>query len=182
MKIPGVPADSEMVMMEYIGTSIGSKTWGGAGGVPSGRYYRFGSNHKDKVKYVERQDVPTLLGLRQDSKELFRVYPLPDAAPRKVPSTEEAQGDAATKPVEVQPAPKLVEAPGSIGGEVGVSGSLSVKVQRKVPPAENLTVADIKEMDLSREQWQTLLEQERKGKHRITVITYVEDLLHGKVD
>ncbi len=151
MSIPGVPNSSEMVMMEYVGTSIGSKNWGGPGGTPSGRYYRFGSNSKDKVKYVEQDDVEWLRELVVDGKPIFQLFSLP---------TSEELG--------------LKDAP---SGDVVPVGELTVKVNRQVeiPDPEELTVAEIKELDLDRDQWLRLAEVEALGKNRVTVIAYAKE-------
>lgn len=71
-----IPQD--MVLVEYAGSNVGSQSWGGPGTVPSGRYYVFGNNAKDKVKFVDKRDVDWLLNRMESSKRLFRLYVLPE--------------------------------------------------------------------------------------------------------
>ena len=67
----------DMVLVEYVGTNIGSQSWGGPGTVPSRRYYVFGDNPKDKVKFVDKRDVDWLINRMESSKRVFRLYALP---------------------------------------------------------------------------------------------------------
>lgn len=146
-----LPAGNDMVLLEYTGNSIGSVTWGGPGAVPSGRYYRFGGNTRDGIKYVEKQDVQWFLDIREDGVQLFRRYAAPAAAPQ----------------------PDTIVAP---------TGDLTVKVQRiveddapDVTDPATLTVAQIKELELSVEDWKTLAEMESAGKSRVTVLEWAEE-------
>jgi hypothetical protein len=45
----------------------------------------------------------------------------------------------------------------------------------EIPDPEELTVAEIKELDLDRDQWLRLAEVEALGKNRVTVIAYAKE-------
>lgn len=147
-----LPSGGDMVLLEYTGLSIGSSNWGGPGAVPSGRYYRFGGNARDKVKYVEKSDVQWFLERREDGRQLFAIHQVEQPKPQ-------------------EPA------------EVTVTGDLSVKKQSVVevpefPDPDTLTVAQIRALALTPEQWTALGEKETAGKARATVIEWATD--HAK--
>jgi hypothetical protein len=141
-----MPLGGDMVLIEYTGRSIGSSTWGGPGAVPSGRYYRFGGNGRDKVKYVERNDVQWFLDRREDDRQLFAIH----------------QEEPSVQPLN--------------SATVATTGDLIVKVQRIVeaPDPDALTVREIYALELTPEQWQWLEEKEAGGKNRATVFAFAK--------
>lgn len=68
-----------MTMIQYVGSNVGSQTWAGPGEVPTGRYYVFGNNPKDKVKFVDGRDAAWFINLREDGKRLFNIFVEPAA-------------------------------------------------------------------------------------------------------
>lgn len=66
-----------MTMIQYTGSNVGSQTWAGPGEVPSGRYYIFGNNPKDKVKFVDARDVAWFTNLRDEGRNVFVLYKEP---------------------------------------------------------------------------------------------------------
>ena len=145
-----LPSGGDMVLIEYTGLSIGSSNWGGPGAVPSGRYYRFGGNARDKVKYVEKSDVQWFLGRRENGRQLFAVHQVAE-----------------------QPKPQEPAA-------VAVTGDLTVKKQSVVevpdfPDPDTLTVAQIRALALTPEQWAALGEKETAGKARATVLDWANN-------
>ncbi len=145
-----MPAGGEMVLVEYVGRSVGSSSWGGPGAVPSGRYYRFGGNPRDRVKYVEKSDLAWLLDRREDGVQLFAVH---------------------------QAQPQAQAAPTPDDAQVSATGALTVIKQSVVevpafPSPDTLTVAQVKALDLTPEQWAAMAEQEATGKNRTTVLDW----------
>lgn len=61
-----------MVILEYIGRSVGSSRWGGRD--TNGRVYTFGNNVRDKRKYVDSRDKQWFLSKTQHGQPLFREY------------------------------------------------------------------------------------------------------------
>lgn len=152
MATPIMPGGADMVLLEYKGKSIGSTSWGGPGSVPSGRYYRFGGNPRDRIKYIERQDLEWFQKLRENGLTLFSLY----------------------QPPTVQPAQTVTAQP-------EVSAGLDVKVQRIVeepvksespPDPANFSVRAIYALDLTPDQWKELAVMEEDGRNRITVINH----------
>ncbi len=72
-----------MAMLQYVGGNVGSQTWGGPGTVQSGRYYVFGNNPKDKIKFVDARDVNWFLALQENGKRIFTQYTEPEKKPLK---------------------------------------------------------------------------------------------------
>lgn len=150
-----LPSGGDMVLLEYTGLSIGSSNWGGPGAVPSGRYYRFGGNVRDKVKYVEKSDVQWFLERRDEGRQLFAVH-----TPAEQPKTQPQE-----------PA------------EVTLTGDLTIVKQSVVevpdfPDPDTLTVAQIRALALTPEQWTALGDKETAGKARATVIDWAAN--HAK--
>lgn len=168
----------DMVLMEYIGTSTGSQTWGGPGAAPSGRYYRFGKNPKDQIKYVEIRDVAWLEELRFHGLQVFRRYALPQGSPVQ-PMSQQPVKEEEEKDEEDDDGVET-----GTGGDVKPSGILRItKVQKpamlEVPDPGTMTVMAIKELSLTDAQWEELLGKEKSGKHRISVIEHVRSILNA---
>lgn len=156
-----IPLGADMVLLEYKGGNVGSLNWGGPGTVPSGRYYRFGANNKDRLKYVEERDTKFFLQQREHGKDLFALYVV--AEPAKQVSREVGT----TNPPTLNPSPVLAEGP------VPIPDDLTVKVQRvDCPEPSDLTVSEIFNLRLTMEQWQCLREKEMAGKQRISVLRF----------
>lgn len=146
----------DMVLIEYIGTNVGSVNWGGSGTVPSRRYYRFGNNGRDKVKYVEQQDVSYFLEMKQEGKAMFR----------------QAQEKP---PVSLPPEPQM-EKP-----QIVMSSPDIEQVQRivEIPDINALNSKEIAALELTPEQWKLLTETEQQGKNRVTVLNLAKERLHA---
>jgi hypothetical protein len=160
----GLPAGGDMVLLQFIGKAVGTSNWGGAGGSPSGRIYRFGNNPKDAIKYVERRDADWFLTLRKDGSPLFKLY-------------EEPKKAAAPVPQEQKQVPVKESLPPAV---VGIASDLTIKVQRApeaIPDLDNLTVYQIRNLELSKGQWELVIDTERKGKNRIGVLSHAREKL-----
>lgn len=181
-RVTPMPNAEDMILMEYIGGSVGSRTWGGPGATPSGRYYRFGANPKDRVKYVEASDEAWLAGLRIEAKSIFRRFTPPKEAPPPPTEitqsvdpiimlgevdSEDEEDDEAAEPV-VQEILKPV-------------GDLKIAVTRVInsPDPSTLTVGEIQTLNLKTAEWQVLLSKERAGKNRVTVIRFAQEMIGG---
>lgn len=152
-----LPSGGDMVLLEYTGLSIGSSNWGGPGAVPSGRYYRFGGNVRDKVKYVEKSDVQWFLERRDEGRQLFAVH-----TPIEQPKPQEKTED---------------------GGVLTLTGDLTIVKHSVVevpdfPDPDTLTVAQIRALALTPERWVALGEKEAAGKARATVLEWAAN--HAK--
>lgn len=160
------------VMVEFLGLSVGSTNWGGPGSTPSGRYYRFGNNTRDKVKYVEEIDLPWLLAVKEDGKSMFKRRETPPLQPTA--GTVDATGDVVAtvkKPVAEPVEEPVVETP----EPVAVLADAPEPVALIVPDPSKLTVAEIRELELTTEGWEKLEAMERKGKYRVTVLDIVHE-------
>lgn len=176
-----MPNAEDMILMEYIGGSVGSRTWGGPGATPSGRYYRFGANPKDRVKYVEASDEAWLAGLRVEAKSIFRRFTPPAEAPP--PPTEITQstdpvivlGEADSEDDDDEVVEPVTQ------GILKPAGDLKIAVTRVInsPDPSNLTVGEIQTLDLKPAEWQVLLSKERAGKNRVTVIRFAQEMIGG---
>lgn len=151
-QVPTGATPTGMVLLEYVGGNVGSSMWGGPGGAPSNRYYQFGNNQRDKIKYVATQDLEWALGLRDGGRPMLQRYNPPEPAP--VP--------------QMVSAPEITIPPGT--EELGAAVVEAILANNPDPSA--LTVAQIKELTLSPAQWAALAELEAAGKSRRTVIEY----------
>jgi len=127
-----------MVLVEYIGGNVGSETWGGKGGAPSGRFYTFGANERDAIKYVDIADVDWFLSRKQNTLSMFKLYEAPQ---------EPTEPEAPTLPTNVDPG--------------------------------TLTVAEIKELDLTLEQWIEVFDMEQAGKNRTGALDFIVEKIEA---
>jgi len=109
--------------------------------------YVFGGNRK--VGYVDSKDAAGMLAMKKDDKAVFRVYKPPVQKPKPKPAP-------APQP---EPEPEPAREP-----------------EPELPDLQMLTIAEAKELDITPEQAGALIEQEREGKSRITLLAYLEDL------
>lgn len=58
-------------LVEYIGGNTGSMTFMGPA---TEKRYRFGDNSRDRIGYVDAEDLEGLLAMRRGRKHLFRIY------------------------------------------------------------------------------------------------------------
>lgn len=136
------------VQMEYLGNNYGSTVWGGPGAAPSGRSYAFGADATQRIKYVDPRDVPYLSNLREGGRNLFALVKLqPAPAPTPEPVETEALDNLSTPQGDE---PETLPNPG------------------------DLTVTEIKALDLTPAQWEQMLVAERAGKNRATAIEHME--------
>lgn len=127
-----------MTLLEYVGGNVGSQSWGGPGAVPSNRYYVFGRNPKDQVKYVDTRDVPMLLSLRENSKHIFRVYKAVEE-----PATQPQPEKLGMGAIEVKQDAPVVTLPATIPVPATVE---TVEVEEDtVPPVTIETVTIVEE-------------------------------------
>lgn len=133
-----------MTLVEYVGRNHGSQRWGGPGGSPSKKTYVFGRNDRDRVRYVDERDVKWLLGVQSEGYPVFRIY----------------------KPVEQKPVQPTMPTPVEPDTDF-TTGEV------KIDPSE-MTIAEIKEMELSPELWQQVLDAEINGKNRTGAIEFIK--------
>ena len=90
MMLDAAMAPEGSVLLRYQGGNVGNETWGGPGTIPSGRYYVFGANAKDRVKFVDKRDVSWFLRHRENGKQIFVVQAAttPASAPNVQPHPE----------------------------------------------------------------------------------------------
>ena len=150
-----LPSGGDMVLLEYIGLSIGSSNWGGPGAVPSGRYSRFGGNVRDKVKYVEKSHMQWFLERRDEGRQLFAIHQVAEQPKQQTP-----------EPAKIAPT-----------GDLTIVKQSVVEVP-EFPDPDTLTVAQIRALVLLPEQWAALGEKETAGKARATVIDWATN--HAK--
>lgn len=147
-------APTGFVQIEYLGNNYGSTVWGGPGAAPSGRSYTFGAGATDRIKYVDPRDAQWFANLREGGRNVFaQVRVEPVAPPMSEPEPEEAE-----------PLDNLS------------SGAEEVHAPALPDPAD-LTVTEIKALDLTPVQWDQLLAAERAGKNRATAVEYMESQL-----
>ncbi len=96
---PTLPGAEGMVLMEYVGRNVGRTTWVGA--VTKTVYTCSGSKRQF---YVDRRDVPGLVGIVYDRATAFRVIPQPPEPPPK-PEPKPKPAPAS----EPEPAPMAME-------------------------------------------------------------------------
>lgn len=188
-----LPQGNDMVLVRYQGRNVGSTTWGGPGTVPSGRYYRFGANNKDRIKFVSKSDESWFYNFRENGQQIF--FPEKPVQPAQQIITKLPKE---TLPEEIVPEDKA-------SGEVSSEGELTVKVQRIIeegtplptdtpidalvgepieeprktlllalPNPGTMTLKQIEALTLSPEDWRELGRREMKGKKRNNVLTYIK--------
>lgn len=176
MSRAGTPIEG-MALIEYVGGNKGSSQWGGPGGSPSGQKYIFGDNSRDKIKYVRANDVAWILGLRDEGKTLFQVRnPKPIEAPEPVVTPED---EAETDPeVKAETEPETAE---PMDNEPDIPDERPADAIELNDPAD-LTIAEIKALDLSEAGWLAMYEAEKAGKNRSGAIEFILSKLPSEDD
>lgn len=164
---------SDMVLLEYKGRNVGSTNYGGPGTAVSGRYYRFGGNQRDRIKYVDARDVQLFLEMRENGQRLFAraataepaIMPMRQVAPDPAAS----QQAAAVMPTDmvVQPADMVVQP------EVSIQKP-GARVIGQIDP-NSLTFRELQALELAPEQWAELLDAEIEGKGRSSVVNLIKE-------
>lgn len=155
----------EFTLVQYVGKNVGSTNYGGPGAAPSGTYYRFGRNARDRIKYVNKTDVDWLSSLRDNGTTLFALYTAPATEPQIEPLPEPQ--------INILPEEDNRTVAVDTTGLVSVSGKLVATPIRKVIDPNNFTLDEIKEMRLEPEQWQNMVALEEKGKSRSSVLYWI---------
>lgn len=96
-----------MVLVEYSGSNVGNETWGGPGTVPTGRYYTFGQNKMNRIKFVDANDVEWFLNRMQNGKRLFALH-TEEPATQTPASTPIQTVEVKAKPEAEKPEPEAV--------------------------------------------------------------------------
>lgn len=153
-----IPDGNEMVLIEYQGRNVGSVNFGGPGTLPSGRYYRFGANPKDKVKYVAKADLDWFYSFREEGQRTF--FPKAVESPKQPEGTLQPTGDLTVKVQRIveddQPpvaTPVVTEAPSLDPG--------------------TMTLKQIEALSLTNEEWKDLGKKELKGRKRTSVLSFI---------
>lgn len=153
-----IPGGDEMVLIEYRGRNVGSVNFGGPGTLPSGRYYRFGANLKDKVKYVAKSDLEWFYDFRDNGQRIF--FPKAVESPKQPEGALQLIGDLTVK---VQ---RIVE------DEPPVVTPLVVTEAPSLDPG-TMTLKQIEALSLTSEEWKDLGKKELKGRKRTSVLSFI---------
>lgn len=151
-----------MTLITYTGASVGSQRWRG----PSGANYIFGANDRDRTKNVADMDVQYFLTIRENGRDAFMLT-----------NTSETEHKPAAEPapkamVEIGEAPQEASPVADEGqSEVETTGDYDALPD---DPGE-LTITDIKSLNLSAEDWVRLYEMEYEGKARKTLLDWLDD-------
>lgn len=173
-----IPGGNEMVLMEYKGRNVGSVNYGGPGTVPSGRYYRFGANGKDTVKYVATSDVDWFLNHRENGLPIFFLQRQPPVV--KSPTLPEGvvpvTGDLTIQVHRIieDTSPKVESVESPVAGEGDVEIKAPEVQTRVLPNPETMTLKQIEALTLTPEEWRELGKKEMKGRKRTNVLTFIK--------
>jgi len=144
-----------MVLIEYMGRNVGSTQWGGPN-LPSGRTYTFGANSRDVRKLVDKKDIEWFLSLRDRSgRNIFR------RVSEALPSPEEEDPDIAI----------------TASDEKVTEDTLSAEDRGDFVDPALLTIQQVLALDLEPDQVKVVLELEKSGKARKTLIEALEQRL-----
>lgn len=164
-KLGGVPVarltgQDGMVILEYRGTSEGVQTWRG----PVTRTpYRFGRTRSQG--YVDVKDAQGMLDISEQGARIFRVVSQPASTiPAPPPSAQIVVND---EPI----AQKPIQEPQEIIDEIDED--------KPVLDPYEMTIAEIKALDLTANQAEEMLFMELDGKSRSTLIQYLEEVARG---
>lgn len=138
-----------MVLIEYIGSNAGDETW-----FPPNaprQTYLFGGSRR--VGYVDQRHAEWFLNLKENGKHLFQQTSL------KEPEIPQAEAEA------VNPKAEAVE--------------VAVKAAVRLPDPNALTVREIRDLELSADEWEQVLEAEKLGKNRTSAVDYMEAQVAG---
>lgn len=164
--------EMKMVLVRYEGTSIGSVNWGGPGTSPSGRYYRFGKTAREQTKYVEQRDWEEWLNhLRENDLRLFTLAVIPAIMPI-MPAASTAVGVAAMPTAGLAPAHTVSE-PMMKGPPIDMIQAQE-KREPDIDPGE-YSLKSLKELQLTRGQWQDMKLLEKRGKNRVGVMDLINE-------
>lgn len=156
-----MPGASGMVRMQYTGRmqlfTLSGQT--------SRTNYRFGATRR--IGWVDQRDVGKrgesgFLNVMEAGEYVFEPY--------REPGQAQAPPALATPPV---PAPS----PAPVGEEQPDPGLDAQASMAEMPDPANLTVPEIRALDLTPAQWRRLLDLEQAGKQRTTAIQHIETAL-----
>lgn len=191
-----LPGANEMVLVKYTGRNVGSVNWGGPGTLPTGRYYRFGNNTKDSIKYVAKTDVEWFYDYRENGGRIF--FPADEPVTQRTAHSVDATGELNVKVHRIVPEvtetssanlPPLRDTDSSSEdlpvveeGDTIVAAIveepppvIEKKAQLRVPyDPGTLTLKQIEALELSPEEWKDLGKREMKGQKRSTVLKFIK--------
>jgi glycosyltransferase involved in cell wall biosynthesis len=151
-----------MVILEYVGTSVGVQTWRGP---VTQTPYRFGRTRPQG--YVDVKDAPGMLDIAEQGARVFRLIRTTPPTVPTPPPTE--QIIANEEPTVIEPEPEPVPEP--VIEEVVVE-------EPAYDPSE-MTIKEIKALTLTTEQAEDMLFAELEGKSRSRLIQYLEEVARG---
>jgi glycosyltransferase involved in cell wall biosynthesis len=162
-----------MTLIEYVGKNYGSQRWGGPGGAPSGKTYVFGRSERDRIRYVDSRDVKWLLGVQVEGQPVFRMH-------KPVVANVKEIFDTGGETLEAEITVEGTEPGDEIDVELGPD-EIEVEVETEIPDPSEMTIAEIKELNLAPELWKLVLEEEKNGKNRAGAIEFIETkILYGQ--
>jgi len=148
-------------VLEYVGPSYGTQTFW-----VENTAYRFGLNQP--LGYVAKEHTDIML--RMSSKQGNRLFVKVELVEEE-PEPEPVKEAETVEPVEEEVTMETVEEPSHAHTELTVD-------EEPLDPSE-MTVTEIKNLDLTPDEAMVLLEKERMGKDRVTATSYLEDVLYG---
>jgi len=179
-----LPAGEDMVLVEYTGGSVGTTLWGGPGTVPSGTYYRFGKDPVHQTKYVHKVDLQWFLNYREElgDDQTIAIFALKPEEEEEVktpePTGTELGGEVAMSgelnAILIKGSESTEELPMEEPEEVMIGEAPQPEESQQVPDPANLTIAEIKELQLTSTGWRMLLDMEVDGKSRLGVMDWAK--------
>jgi hypothetical protein len=152
-----------MVLIEYIGQNAGTETWQPD---PKRRYELGGSN---RLGYVDKLDVEWFLTRRDHNGLLFKLAavvaePVLSMAEAEAVNPGAAATQAAPTVRAVEPAEKLARQ------------KAAMEHRRSIDPAD-YSIKSLLGMDLNPDEWELILEREKAGLNRKSLIKAIESHL-----
>ena len=170
---PAVPmvkdASSGLVLLVYYGARKGDFQL--AGGVTRERYHVPGQGQVVRILRTGQQGV-----MPADVRWFRSVNSGKDYRPIEAPKPVQPAPKLATPPPEPQPAPEPGPiAPQAVEDSEAWTPTAMEAEPLPIPDIQALTVAEIRELDVSPDLASALYGQEQAGKQRKTVLTWLED-------
>jgi glycosyltransferase involved in cell wall biosynthesis len=132
-----------MTLLEYIGGNSGDTRWHGP---ETGTVYVFGNNHRSRMRYVDRRDAKSMLALRENTRPIFRLKPLPkpkEPEPQPAPESE-PEDDAVAVNVSGAPSFTDIRGVGAVTAEkLRAGGFRNVRELADADPQEVAALAGI---------------------------------------
>lgn len=163
-----------MTEIVYVGGNMGTMEWYGA--VSKIRYVFGGARPEG---WVDAKDVDYFVGLRENGQPVFKLAKAKEE-PEPIPTPVIV--DPGAPQVKTDEGVLTVTSSGLVDGEGNVIDPATMKPRTEdqpqdIPAIADLTLAELKELQLEPNQWQLMFDDEEAGRNRVGHIQFIKSKL-----